>query len=75
MSPLNEFDMEVMRAAYQWWESRRPLGWGLGQHCANPTVNLHYASEKELAEALADRVKFKLPRPKGWLEPELPFND
>jgi hypothetical protein len=45
-------------AAKAWWESRRPQGWTLEQHLAEPTAGCSgTAQERALAEAVAHWVE------------------
>jgi hypothetical protein len=47
--------MQLLAAASQaWWESRRPQGWTLEQHLADPTAGCNSTEEERaLAEAVA----------------------
>lgn len=44
-------------AAMKWWESKRPLGWGVKGHRAHPTVNCAEDEECTLAIACATLAK------------------
>lgn len=43
----------VAEAAVAWWIGRRPAGWSLAQHLADPAVNCEGDHERELAAAAA----------------------
>jgi hypothetical protein len=43
----------VAEAALAWWRSRRPRGWSLEQHLADPMVHCEGDHERRLAEAVA----------------------
>lgn len=46
--------LALAAAARAWWESRRPEGWSLEQHLAEPTAgHSGTAQERLLAEAVA----------------------
>jgi hypothetical protein len=55
--PASDANMAALRdvaeAAAAWWKARRPSGWSLEQHLADPAVNCEGAHERELAEAVA----------------------
>ena len=53
---LYETDEKVCRAACAWWDEKRPAGWSLEKHVADPTVNCSTGTEKELAIAVAALV-------------------
>lgn len=40
-------------AAVSWWKEHKPVGYGIAQHLANPTVNCATEREKRLARAAA----------------------
>jgi Restriction alleviation protein Lar len=44
-------------AAIKWWESKRPVGWGVKGHRAHPTVNCADDEECALAIACATHAK------------------
>lgn len=50
----------VLQAALAWWETCRPVGWGLRQHLDNPRVNMRNEAEKRLAETVAAAVEIGL---------------
>lgn len=43
----------VIVAASRWFDMKRPIGDSLAEHIANPHVNCHTDSERELATAVA----------------------
>ena len=43
----------VAEAAVTWWTQRRPSGWSLEQHLADPAVNCEGGHERQLAQAAA----------------------
>jgi hypothetical protein len=49
----NSTDVEVLRAAIAWWESRRPASYTAEDHVANPQINCASEAEKRLALAVA----------------------
>ena len=49
--------LALAAASKAWWESRRPQGWTLEQHLADPTAGcVGAAQERALAEAVAHWV-------------------
>jgi hypothetical protein len=49
--------LALAAASRAWWESRRPPGWTLEQHLADPTAGCNgTAQERALAEAVAHWV-------------------
>jgi hypothetical protein len=47
-------------SAVRWWESHRPLTWSLDHHLNHPLVNLVAATDKDLANDVADYIKGNL---------------
>lgn len=43
----------VVDAAVNWWRSKRPVGWNVWDHTANPTINTTTDRENELAVAVS----------------------
>jgi hypothetical protein len=50
---------DVAEAAAAWWKARRPSGWSLEQHLADPAVNCEGAREHQLAQAVASWLRVK----------------
>jgi hypothetical protein len=48
-------EMVIARAA-NWWKHRRPIGWNLEQHLANPQVNCTTDAEAALARSVARMI-------------------
>jgi hypothetical protein len=50
--------LAMAAASKAWWESRRPQGWTLEQHLADPTAGCDgTAAERSLAEAVAHWIR------------------
>jgi hypothetical protein len=49
----------VAEAAVAWWKERRPKGWSLEQHLADPMVNCGEDRERRLAGAVSKWVSLK----------------
>jgi hypothetical protein len=49
----------VAKAAVAWWTQRRPRGWSLEQHLADPLVNCEGSHERRLAEAVSNWMSLK----------------
>lgn len=47
----------VIECAERWWRSRRPIGWTIDDHLAQPVVNCVDAAEIALARAVARGMK------------------
>lgn len=43
----------VFPFAKRWWESKRPVGWTVEQHLANPKINTVNEVEAKLADVVA----------------------
>lgn len=55
-------DEKLIRAALNWWESQRPLGWDEEEHLADPTINAGMTFwDYEFAKAVAEYVKTTQP--------------
>jgi hypothetical protein len=55
--------LALAAASKAWWESRRPQGWTLEQHLADPTVGCNSTKEERaLAEAVAACFQQGAPR-------------
>lgn len=52
----------VVRAAMNWWRSRRPLAFSLKDHLENPTINTFDLRERALARACAAIQKERKPK-------------
>lgn len=55
-APLGMHDT-LIKATYDWWLTKRPVGWNLRQHLRAPCINCVSSSEDALASAIA-RVEF-----------------
>lgn len=49
----------VADAAVAWWMKRRPSGWSLEQHLADPVVNCDGHAEQQLAGAAATLLSLR----------------
>jgi hypothetical protein len=45
--------LDAADAAVTWWRGRKPIGWGIAKHLANPTINCPTYREKLLARRAA----------------------
>lgn len=50
-------EADVALAAFQWWMSKRPQGWTLGQHIAEPLHGCTTREEMRLAQAISDWMR------------------
>lgn len=49
----------LLDAAFAWWESRRPVEFGLDDHIHHPMVNCCGELERALARAVAEQQKLR----------------
>ena len=47
----------IENAAVKWWHGKRPVGWGISEHLAQPCVNCSSAWETHLAETIVEEIK------------------